>query len=327
MKGKILITDPLHPILWDYLKEDFIIQYYPEISYSEVLDIIADYDVLILRTGFFADRQLLEQATRLKIIGRAGAGMDNIDLEYALKHHIVCLNAPEGNRDAVAEQTIGTMLSLLHNIVKGDREVRNFLWQREENRGTELKHQTVGLIGFGNTGSEVGRRLRSFGCRILAYDKYLEEYGFQGIETCDLFTIQREANIVSLHIPLTDETQHMVNQEFIDAFNYPFYLLNLSRGQIVETRSVIKGLNEGKVLGYGTDVLENEKLNTLSTEQKNDFRDLIERDNVVLTPHIGGWTHESYRKISEILAKKIKSTWFELTEKRNNFDEQVQTHG
>ncbi len=325
--SKILITDPLHPVFWDLLKDDFHIDYFPEIHYSEVLNRISEYEILVLRTGFYADEQLFERATRLKIIARAGAGMDNIDLVSAQKHQVVCLNAPEGNRDAVAEQTIGMLLSLLHNVVKGDREVRNFLWQREENRGTELKYKTVGIIGFGNTGSEVGKRLLGFGCRILAYDKYLLNYGYDGIDACNLEMLQKESDIVCLHIPLTDETQHWVNDDFLNAFRKPIYILNMSRGQIVETSSLIRALNHGKILGIGTDVLENEKLNTLSSEQRNDFKDLIERDNVILTPHIGGWTHESYRKISEILAKKIQNSWRELTEKSNNFDEQVQTHG
>lgn len=285
------------------------VAYKPGLSYRETMEIIDHYQILVMRSGYVVDAAMIAAASSLDVIARAGAGMDNIDEQAAANAGIICLNAPEGNRNAVSEQTVGMMLALLHNIVKGNNEVKNQLWQREENRGFELGNKTVGIIGFGNTGSEVAKKLLNFGCRILVYDKFKSGFATKYIEECSLETLMQHADIITLHVPLTDLTYRWINHSFINSIAKPFYLLNLSRGKIMVTRDVIDGLNHGKILGLATDVLENENikhgLEALSSEQKADFKELTERDNVIITPHIGGWSHESYRKISEVLADKI----------------------
>lgn len=325
MLGRILIVDEMHPVFMDALQSHFLLDYKPGLSYTEVLEIISDYDILTVRTGIYVDAKLMEVGHQLKIIARAGAGLDNIDEQAAVARGIVCINAPEGNRDAVAEQTIGMLLALLHQVVKGDREVRQYRWDRESNRGTELGSKTVGIIGYGNTGEAVANRLTSFRCKILAYDLYRKNFGNQHVKEATLEQIFEEADILSLHIPLTDLTLRWINYNFIQNFRKPVCLLNLSRGKIMVIRELLRALDEGKILGLATDVLENENLHGLSTEQSTDFEELISRDNVIITPHVGGWTRESYIKISEILSVKILNAFIEGSQNENNFIKHIKT--
>ncbi len=219
--------------------------------------------------------------------------------------HIVVFHAGKGNRDAVAEHAIGMLLGLFNNILKADREVRKGIWDREGNRGVELMNKTVEIIGYGNNGSATAKRLSGFGCKVLAYDKFRDNYGDQFAEESSLEKIVANADILSLHIPLTDETRYLIDEDFIEKFEKQFYLLNLSRGEIVKLSAVVAGLKSGKIKGACLDVLENEKLKTLNSEQQESFDYLVSSDKVVLTPHIGGWTHESYYRINEVLMRQI----------------------
>ena len=311
----------MHECLMPELQDTFVIDYRPGLSYEETASIIASYDAIIVRTGINIDESLIEKGVKLKIIARAGAGMDNIHEVAAKARGIICLNAPEANKDAVAEQTIGMLLALLHNVVKADKEVRNALWQREENRGRELNSLTVGIVGYGNTGTEVAKRLKAFGCNILVYDKYKFGFGEPGIKECQMDSLFEQADVISFHIPLTDLTYRMINSDYLSKFKNNIYLLNLSRGKIMVTTDILNALNSGKIIGFATDVLENEQINhglgSLSTEQQKSFIDLIERENVIITPHIGGWSVESYEKISKVLAYKLKDACLKLKENGN----------
>jgi D-3-phosphoglycerate dehydrogenase len=232
--------------------------------------------------------------------------MENIDEEFATSKGIACLNAPEGNRQAVAEHALGMLLSLFNTLNTADLEVRQGLWKREENRGIELNGKTVGIIGYGHNGSAFADVLGGFGVKLLAYDKYKSNYSEKAIES-DMQTIFNEADILSLHIPLTDETHHLVNDEFIQRFKKPFYLINTSRGQCVKTVDLLDAMQDGKVLGACLDVLEDEKTSFEKLENSVDFQRLIQSKKVILSPHVAGWTKESKLKLAQVLLEKIKS--------------------
>jgi D-3-phosphoglycerate dehydrogenase len=305
---KILIADTMHNSLFGMLEtENWAYTYRPDIKRAEIKDLIGEYEGLIIRSKTFLDAELLDCATELKFIGRAGAGLDLIDLKIAAQKGVQVFHAGEGNRDAVAEHAVGMLLCLFNNILKADREVRSGIWDREGNRGVELMNKTVGIIGYGNNGSATAKRLSGFGCRVLCYDKYREQYGDAYATESSVEEIMREADILSLHVPLTELTRFLVNKNFIDQFSKPFYLLNLSRGEIVHLESVSKGLRSGKILGACLDVLENEKIRKLSVEQQEIFDALTMSDRVIFTPHIGGWTHESYYRINEVLVRQVKA--------------------
>lgn len=235
--------------------------------------------------------------------------MDNVDEDFARNMGIKCINAGEANSDAVGEHTLGMLLGLMHKIAKGDREVRRKLWDREGNRGLEIKGKTIGIIGYGNTGSAVAAKLKGFGVRVLAYDKYKTGFSNDSVTETNLQTIFEEADILTIHVPLDSHTRFMVNSEFIHSFVRNFYLLNLSRGAVVNTKNVIEALDSGKILGFAADVLENEKPGTMGVSDLEWFENLTVRDNVLVTPHVAGWTIESYVKISEVLADKICAEW------------------
>lgn len=305
----ILITDNTHAVLAQRLQEaghNVIID--TAVDYDSLLARIDDYDAIVVRSKIIIDRRFLDQAHRLRCIGRVGAGMETIDVDYAEARGIRCLNSPEGNRDAVGEHAVGLLLSLLNNIARADAEVRRGLWQREANRGLELGCRTVGIIGFGNMGASFARCLRGFGCRILAYDKYKTDYAPDYVEEVMLEQLQREADVLSLHVPLTDETRHMVNGSFLGCFAKPIMLINTSRGAVVDTPALVAAMKEGRVLGAALDVIEYEKMTTdgLDIEHLPDaFRYLLQAPNVVLTPHVAGWTVESKYKLAAVLADKI----------------------
>lgn len=302
----ILIADEMHPSLFAMLdKAGFAYDYQPKITRNGLIEQLAQFDGLIIRSKTTVDEELLSHAPTLQFIGRAGAGLDLIDLEAAERRHIKVFHAGTGNRDAVAEHVVGMLLCLLANILKADREVRQGIWDREGNRGYELGSMTVGLIGYGNNGSATSRRLSGFGCRVLAYDKYLPQYGNEFALEASLEQIMAEADVLSLHIPLTDETRMMINDDFIDRFGKPFYLINAARGEIVSLSAVVRGLESGKIRGACLDVLENEKLAKLTPEQQAAFEYLKQSDRVILTPHIAGWTHESYVRINEVLVEQL----------------------
>ena len=305
---KILIADSMHSSLFTMLKEQgWEYAYQPDFRRQDIIDALPDYEGLVIRSKTFVDQEVLAAAKKLKFIARAGAGLDLIDLKIAKESHIEVFHAGEGNRDAVAEHAVGMLLCLFNNILKADKEIRNGIWDREGNRGVEIMNKTVGIIGYGNNGSATARRLSGFGCKVLAYDKYRDHYGDEYAEESSLEKIMQEADILSLHIPLAEDTRFLINEDLIDNFSKPFYLLNLSRGEIARLNAVVTGLKSGKIKGACLDVLENEKIKNLTTEQQETFDYLCAADNVVLTPHIGGWTHESYRRINEVLVRQIKN--------------------
>ncbi|WAC13886.1 2-hydroxyacid dehydrogenase [Dyadobacter pollutisoli] len=303
---KILIADSMHSSLFNMLEEKgWEYAYHPQYRREDIKVALPEYDGLMIRSKTYLDREMLENAGKLRFIARAGAGLDLIDLSVAKERQIEVFHAGTGNRDAVAEHALGMLLALFNNILKADREVRNGIWDREGNRGVELMNKTVGIIGYGNNGTATAKRLTGFGCRVLAYDKYRDHYGDEFAEESSVEQIMAEADILSLHIPLTEISRYWIDENFIEQFSKPFYLVNLSRGEIVKLGAVVNGLQSGKILGACLDVLENEKIAKLTPSQQASFDYLRSSDNVVLTPHIGGWTHESYVRINEVLVKQI----------------------
>lgn len=304
----ILIADDLHPSMFEMLQAAGLSnRYEPTFKRADLLAHIAQYEGLIIRSKTFIDEEVFQKAAKLRFIGRAGAGLDLIDLEAAQRYGVRVFAANEGNRDAVAEQAVGMLLGLFANIAKADREVRQGIWDREGNRGIELMGKTVGLIGFGFNGSATAQRLSGFGCKVLAYDKYLVNYGNVHAQEATLEAILAQADVISLHVPLTEETRLMVNEAFVERVAKPFFLMNVARGEIVDLQAVVEGLKSGKIRGAALDVLENEKLKTLTPAQQTAFDYLRTSDRVILTPHIAGWTQESYAKINEALMKQIRA--------------------
>lgn len=307
---KILITDDSHRTLIDRLREyghECVV--WPECTYESLLGSIGEYDALVVRSKIVIDRHFIDNARNLKCIGRIGAGMETIDVDYAESCGIRCLNSPEGNRDAVGEHAVGLLLAMADNIARGDAEVRKGLWRREANRGFEIGGRTVGIIGFGNMGSAFAKRLQGFGCKIVAYDKYKPSgYAPSYVEEVSLEELRSRAEIVSLHVPLTDETRYMVDEEFVGSFARPFYLINTSRGAVVKTSALAAGLKSGKVLGAALDVIEYEDMSKDGLDLEGlteDFRYVLSSPNTVLTPHVAGWTVESRDKLGAVLADKI----------------------
>ena len=300
----ILIIDESHPILMDMLA-DHNIRYKPTILLEELKQELIDCDVLIMRSKLHFDAEWIDRSPRLKYIGRLGSGMDNINVQYAEQKGIKCFNAPEGNRNAVAEQCIGMLLSLLSNIHKSSLELKNGEWNRKTNSGKELSSMTLGIIGYGNVGTALAAKLKSFGCKILAYDLYKKDYADELVEEVSLEELQDRADIVSLHVPLNEYSFKMINKQFVDRMRKPFYLLNLSRGDVVQTECLIEGLKEEKILGLALDVFENENIKKLTDKQRDMFNYLQSNSNVIMTPHIAGLSSESYLKIAKVLAQKL----------------------
>lgn len=279
------------------------------LSKNEVQRGIDEFDAMVIRSRFKLDASFFRPG-RLKVIGRAGAGLENIDTEAAEAAGVTCINTPEGNRDAVAEHAIGMLLMLLNNLNRADLEVRKGLWRREENRGHELSGKTIGIIGFGNMGSAFAKRLQGFGVRILAYDPFvrIDNTDFPYVEQSDEHTFFNECDVISLHVPLTDETRFMVNDRWIARFSKPVIIINTARGKNLDTAALVKGIENGRVKGACLDVLEYEAISFEQVESIDvpaPLQYLMCSDRVVMSPHIAGWTFESHEKISKILATKI----------------------
>ena len=305
MSKNILIVDDLHPIFIEQVEAlGYTCNYQPTIKLDEVLAIIAKYEGLMVRSKFQVDRTFLDAATNLKFIARAGAGMDNIDEAYAAEKGIMLVNAPEGNRDAVGEHAVGMLLSLMNNLNRADAEVRAGLWQREANRGFELKGRTVGIIGYGHMGQSFARKLKGFEVNVIAYDKYKTGFSDAYAREVSMEEIVKHSEVLSMHVPLTPETNGLVNDEYLFHFRKPMFLLNTSRGKVVQTQAVLNAIKQGKILGAGLDVLETEKFPALGEQPW--FEELKNNGKILLSPHVAGWTFESYRKISEVMASKIK---------------------
>ena len=309
MEFRCLIIDDMHPSIVPLLKEiNIYADYRPEITRQELTDVIGEYEGIIARSKLKIDKELLDKATRLKFIARAGAGLDMIDLDEVNKREILLINAPEGNRDAVAEHTLALLLSLINNVSVADRQVRKGIWHREANRGYELKGKTVALIGYGFMGKAVAKRLASFECEVIAYDKYLKDFSDSFVTQVNMQEVFEKADVVSFHIPLTNETRGMADSKYFSLFKKNVWVVNTARGEIVKLWDMLESLDSGRVKGAALDVLENEKINTLKGIEKEVFEKLILSDKVILTPHVAGWTYESYEKINEILTQKIHSS-------------------
>lgn len=311
---KILFVDSTHPILPEKLSNaGFLCDYKPEINKDEIIKIISEYSGLIIRSKIKIDKTIIDNAINLKFIGRVGAGLENIDTKYAESKGIKCFNSPEGNRDAVGEHALGMLLCLLNNIIKADGEIRNGQWIREGNRGIEIKGKTVGIIGYGNMGSAFAQRIKGFGAQVIAYDKYKFNYSDDFVTEKTLNDIFNETDILSLHVPLNDETHFMVDDKFIHHFKKDIYIINTARGKVIKTDDLVRNLQSGKVKGAALDVLEYERTSfeSLHSDAKlpTAYDYLIKSNRVVLTPHIAGWTHESNIKLSEFLADKIIQTF------------------
>ncbi|KXO00604.1 2-hydroxyacid dehydrogenase [Aequorivita aquimaris] len=306
---KILHLDKNHPLLLEKLSEaGFINDENYKTSKPEVEEIISNYEGIVIRSRFNIDKQFLDAAKNLKFIARVGAGLESIDTEYAEKLGIKLIAAPEGNRNAVGEHALGMLLSLFNNLNKADSEVKNGLWNREANRGIELDGKTVGIIGYGNMGKAFAKKLRGFDCEVLCFD-IKENVGDENAKQVSLQKLQQNADVLSLHTPWTPLTDKMINSGFINSFSKPFWLINTARGKSVVTADLVSALKAGKILGAGLDVLEFEKLSfeTLfdSDNLPNSLKELFAMDNVILSPHIAGWTVESKEKLATVIAEKI----------------------
>jgi D-3-phosphoglycerate dehydrogenase len=281
------------------------VDYLPQINRSELLDIIHQYQGLIIRSKTRVDAPLIARAGNLKFVARAGAGLDNLDMDELSRAQVAVLNAAEANRDALAEHTLGMLLSLLHKLNAGDRSVREGNWDREGHRGEELQHQTVGLIGYGNMGSAVTQRLRAFNCKVLAYDKYKSSFDSDFASSVDLEELFKCCNILSLHVPLTSETRGFYDYSFFQRFEHPIILINTARGEILPLPDLVRNLKEGRIKAAGLDVLESEPISELAEKQLDTYNYLVNSPQVILTPHVAGWSTQSYLKISQTLAHKI----------------------
>jgi D-3-phosphoglycerate dehydrogenase / 2-oxoglutarate reductase len=308
---KILLIDTIHSVFESVVSSHgYKCIDGSSMSREEILQDIKDYVGIVIRSRFRIDEEFLAASSGLKFIARSGAGMENIDVDAAGRHNIFLINAPEGNRGAVGEHAVAMLLCLFNKLLIADPQVRHGIWKRSDNRGTELKGMTVAIIGFGNMGSAFAKCLSGFGVEIIAYDKYatIDKKSFPMVEQVELNDVFERADVVSLHVPLTDETKFMVNDDYLNSFKKNIYIINTARGQVVKTDALVNSIKSGNVLGACLDVMEYES--TSFEEFSNDqmpepWKYLIGSNKVVLTPHIAGWTFESYRKLSEVMANKV----------------------
>ncbi|MGB3586477.1 MAG: NAD(P)-dependent oxidoreductase [Tunicatimonas sp.] len=305
---KCLIVDKMHESIVPLLKDiGYKADYHPQITRQEVLNIVGSYEGIIVRSKLKIDQEFIDLAHQLQFVGRAGAGLDQLD-EVALRaRNIHILNAPEGNRDALGEHAIGMLLNLLNHINRADQQVRKGIWDREGNRGIELMGKTVGIIGYGHMGQAFARRLVGFGVTVLAYDKYRQNYGDAFSQEATMKSLFQQTDILSLHVPLTDETLFLIDESYLNQFSKNIFIINTARGKVVKLTSLVSALTSGKVRGAALDVLENEKLAQLSAEQESTLNQLRQSERVLFTPHVAGWTFESYEKINQTLVRKINA--------------------
>lgn len=314
MSTKILIIDTFEEKFIKHLSaRTKNVVYIPGAPAEVVGYEVGDAEILILNSGVRVDRDFLDRAESLRLVVRAGVGLDHIDLGYASEKGILVKSTPGGNANSVGEHALGVLLMLLHHLHRASAQVRQFQWKREENRGRELGAKTVGIIGYGNTGRSVAKKLSGFGCKVLAYDKYLSRFGDRYAKESTLEEIKEEADILSFHVPLTKETQHMGDWAFFKSFARQLVVLNFARGEVVDLESLILGLDLGKISAAGLDVLENEKLDKLTPKQQSLYQSLFERDNVIVTPHIGGWSYESRENMNKLILGYIDEYFNEMS--------------
>lgn len=311
MPIKVLHIDSNHPILWEQLEEAGFENYADFTSTKEEIEAkIKDYQGIVIRSRFKIDKQFIDKAINLKFIARVGAGLESIDCDYALSKGIELIAAPEGNRNAVAEHTLGMILSLFNKLNLADSEIRSGQWNRESNRGHELDGKTVGIIGYGNMGKAFAKKLRGFDVEVLCYD-IQDNVGDENAKQVSLQELQEKTDVLSLHIPWTPETDKMVDTTFINGFKKPLWIINTSRGKNIVTADLVAAMESGKVLGAGLDVLEYEKLSfeTLFQDKNTPeaFQYLLDGRKVILTPHIAGWTFESHERLAQVIVDKIKA--------------------
>ena len=311
MKGEVCFIDTVHPILEERLtKFGFTCVDLTKVASAELLPRILNAFGLVIRSRITLSKEMLSQLSDIQFIARSGSGLENIDVSYCQEKGIHLFNSPEGNKNAVAEHALGMILSLFNHISVSDQEIRNGIWDREGNRGVELDGKTIGIIGFGNNGAAFAKKLSGFDVKLMAFDKYKTGFGDRFVQECTLEAILEQADVISFHIPQNKETTHFFNESFLGRCLKPIYLLNVSRGNIVDTKALVGGLKTGKIKGACLDVLEFERSSFESffeQQPSDELSYLLSAKNVLLSPHVAGWTTESYFKLSNVLAEKIIS--------------------
>ena len=310
---KVLFIDPTEPILWERLSADgYECVDLRQADEATVFDHLPSAFGVVIRSRFKVDRRFLDQGAQLQFVARSGVGTEHIDLDYAAQRGIKVFTSPEGSRDTVGEHTLGLLLMLMNNLARADRQVRNGEWVRAGNRGYEIKGKTVGIIGYGNMGQAFAKRLQGFGCRVVAYDKYKTNYGDVYAEAVSLTDLQEQADILSLHIPYEEDNHHLVNKDYLQGFHKPIWIVNTARGLVIKTDDLVEALESGKVRGAALDVIEYEDQSFVHLDPKLQppaFQALLDMPNVVLNPHIAGWSYEAEEGHARTLADKITTTF------------------